>query len=115
MKKAIVIGGTSGIGEELVKVLSKNKYIVGIVGRREEKLIELQKKIPGKIYIKKIDISKTKDAITLLKDLIKEVNRREIRTGQDFERAMLRLDSGDIAALFVRRGSNSFFAAIKIP
>lgn len=48
-------------------------------------------------------------------DLIKEVNRREVRTGQDFEREMRSLDSGDVAALLVRRGSNSFFVAIKIP
>jgi len=30
MKKAIVIGATSGIGRDLAKVLSENNYIVGL-------------------------------------------------------------------------------------
>lgn len=34
MKKAIIIGATSGIGEELAKIFSQDSYIVGVVGRR---------------------------------------------------------------------------------
>jgi len=46
-------------------------------------------------------------------DLIKEVNRKEIRTVQDFEKDIKNLKNGDVAALLVRRGSNTFFATIK--
>lgn len=41
MKKAIVVGATSGIGRELAKLLAKNNYKVGITGRRSELLNEL--------------------------------------------------------------------------
>jgi short-subunit dehydrogenase len=34
MKKAIIIGATSGIGKELAKLLTENGYLVGITGRR---------------------------------------------------------------------------------
>jgi short-subunit dehydrogenase len=46
MKKVIIIGATSGIGKELAKIISKNEYVVGIVGRRSELFLELQKEIP---------------------------------------------------------------------
>ena len=42
MKKAIVIGSSSGIGKELAILLSKNGYKVGITGRRKNKLEEIQ-------------------------------------------------------------------------
>ncbi len=73
MKKAIVIGATSGIGKELSRVLAKNNYIVGLVGRRAELLSELQKEIKSKTFTKRIDISKTEKAITLLNELINEM------------------------------------------
>lgn len=51
MKKAIVIGATSGIGKELAKVLSKEGYIVGLVGRRLANLHSLQKDLAIKSFI----------------------------------------------------------------
>ncbi len=42
MKKAIVIGSSSGIGKELAILLSKNGYKVGITGRRKNKLEKIQ-------------------------------------------------------------------------
>lgn len=46
--------------------------------------------------------------------LIKEVNRKEVRTVRDFEEEIKRLKSGDVAALLVGRGQNTFFVAIEI-
>jgi short-subunit dehydrogenase len=43
MKKAIIMGATSGIGNELAKVLVQNGYMVGITGRRKTELQELKK------------------------------------------------------------------------
>lgn len=47
-------------------------------------------------------------------DLIKEINRKEVRSTRDFEREVKSLKSGDVVAMLVRRGPNTFFSAIKI-
>jgi len=47
-------------------------------------------------------------------DLIKEVNRRQVRTVQDFEKEIGDIKSGDVAALLVRRGQNTFYTTIKV-
>ena len=73
MKKAIIIGATSGIGKELAKIFSQNDYVVGIVGRRSELFPELQKEIPTEVYFKRIDVAKTSEAMNLLGELIKEM------------------------------------------
>jgi serine protease Do len=49
-------------------------------------------------------------------DLIKEINRTEVRTAQEFKRLAARLQSGDSAVLLInRRGQNTFYAAIQVP
>lgn len=78
MKKAIVIGATSGIGRELAKILAKNDYTVGLVGRRVKLLSELQKEITAKTFAKRIDISLTEDAIKLLERLIEEMGGMDL-------------------------------------
>ena len=78
MKKAIIIGATSGIGKELAKMFSQNDYVVGIVGRRSELFPELQKEIPTEIYFKRIDVAKTSEAMKLLGELIKEMGGVDI-------------------------------------
>jgi len=55
MKKAIIVGATSGIGNELAKALSKNGYIVGVTGRRLEKLEELKNTSPDSLIISSFD------------------------------------------------------------
>ncbi len=72
MKKAIIIGATSGIGRELAKILSLNNYIVGMAGRRTELLSNLQSEISGS-YIKRIDVTESEEAITRLNELIQEM------------------------------------------
>lgn len=55
MKKAIVVGATSGIGRELAKLLAKNGYKVGITGRRSELLNELCLENPEAFIAKTFD------------------------------------------------------------
>jgi short-subunit dehydrogenase len=57
MKKAIIVGATSGIGKELAKILAYNGYTVGITGRRLDLLEQLKSKNPDKFTIKSFDIS----------------------------------------------------------
>ncbi len=72
-KKAIVIGASSGIGRALTKVLSSNGYIVGLAARRVELLKDLQKELPAPSYIKRIDVSRQEEAMTLLEELIEQM------------------------------------------
>ncbi len=73
MKKAIIIGATSGIGMETAKTLAANGYMVGMAGRREERLVELQKTIQVKSYIMKIDVTDTGSAIQRFNELVREM------------------------------------------
>ena len=57
MKKAIVIGATSGIGQGLAKILANNNYAVGITGRRTELLNELKNENPISFFTKSFDIT----------------------------------------------------------
>jgi len=73
MKKAIIIGASSGIGRELANILSKDNYILGLAARRDELLIQLQKELDTDSYVKHIDISKQDDAMRQLIELINEM------------------------------------------
>jgi short-subunit dehydrogenase len=68
--KAIIIGASSGIGKELARILSVNNYIVGLAARRINLLEELQKELPGKSYIRQIDLAQFTDAGQKFRDLI---------------------------------------------
>ncbi len=57
MRKAIIVGATSGIGKELAKILIENDYTVGITGRRSDLLQQLKYENPDKFIIKSFDIS----------------------------------------------------------
>ncbi|MDN3580458.1 SDR family NAD(P)-dependent oxidoreductase [Mucilaginibacter flavus] len=59
MKKAIVVGATSGIGRQLAILLADNNYHVGITGRRAELLAELQELKPGKFKPSAFDVTDT--------------------------------------------------------
>lgn len=69
MKKAIVIGASSGIGRELSKILSGNQYTVGMMARRVDLLAELRDEMGKDVFVERIDVSDTdsaKDALTKL-------------------------------------------------
>ena len=55
MKKAIIIGATSGIGKALARILVENDYQVGITGRRNDKLKQLQSENPNQYKISCFD------------------------------------------------------------
>jgi short-subunit dehydrogenase len=73
MKKAIVIGATSGIGRELAKILADNNYLVGIAGRRTELLESLKKEKPVSFLWRAFDVTDTKATIENLEALIAEL------------------------------------------
>jgi short-subunit dehydrogenase len=73
MKKAIVVGATSGIGKELAKILAGRGYTVGLAARRGELLLAIQKELPTKVYISIMDIRNVDDTQKSLADLIAEM------------------------------------------
>ncbi len=73
MKKAIIIGATSGIGKGLAKLLVANNYTVGITGRRTELLNELKNENPNSYFIKSFDVTDTKNAVEKLEKLTAEL------------------------------------------
>ena len=78
MGSAIIIGASSGIGRELAKILSRNGYTVGIAARREELLLQLKEELSNQSIVKRIDISKTEEAVGFLRELIHELGEVEL-------------------------------------
>lgn len=77
MKKAIVIGASSGIGRSLTKQLSSDGYVVGITGRRLTLLEELKSELPNEIYLQSLDVTNEK-AGDNLQDLIDEMGQVDL-------------------------------------
>ena len=73
MKKAIIIGATSGIGKGLAKILTENNYKVGITGRRTELLEALKSQKPNDYFISSFDISNTQIIDEKLKTLVSKL------------------------------------------
>jgi len=73
MKKAIIIGATSGIGKGLARLLAKNNYRVGITGRRNELLQELKEETPGSYLVSSFDVTEPPGAIEHLEKLATEL------------------------------------------
>ena len=55
MKKAIIVGASSGIGKELAKILVENGYEVGITGRRKPELEKIRESRPESYVISSFD------------------------------------------------------------
>lgn len=72
MKEAIIIGASSGIGRELAKILSRNKYVVGVMARRVQLLEELRNEVEGTLFVQKIDVMDVESAMETLAKFIKD-------------------------------------------
>ena len=65
MKKAIIIGASSGIGKGISLELLKKDYKIGISARREDRLKEIKKVNPENVIVKVFDSSTEKNDILL--------------------------------------------------
>jgi len=73
MKKAIIVGASSGIGRALARLLANEGYVVGLVARRLPLLLELQQEIGDKAVVRQIDVSNTVDVIPRFSEFIQEM------------------------------------------
>ncbi len=69
MKKAVIVGATSGIGKEVALLLIREGWHLGIAGRRTEELNALQATAPNSIVTETLDITR-EDAVEKLHNLI---------------------------------------------
>lgn len=70
MKKAIVIGASSGIGKALALLLADNGYMVGITGRSAGLLAELEAANPSQIKASAFDATHTEEMGHHLNELV---------------------------------------------
>ena len=70
MKKAIVIGASSGIGRALAKILFQNGYELGVMARRLPLLEDLCNELGRDVFIGKIDAMDTDEAMRILEEFI---------------------------------------------
>jgi short-subunit dehydrogenase len=73
MKKAIVIGATSGIGKSLSEILIQNGFVVGVTGRRVEMLAALKEKNPDKISYRQMDVQDVSSIETICNNLVDQI------------------------------------------
>jgi short-subunit dehydrogenase len=78
MKKAIVIGASSGIGRELAKILSVNQYIVGVMARRVQLLDELRNETKSELFVQAIDVADAPSAMERFSKFIEEMGGVEL-------------------------------------
>ena len=72
MKRAIVIGASSGIGREVARLLLEEEWNLGVAARRVELLQDI-----GDVEVEQIDVTK-EDATMRLRNLIERVGGMEL-------------------------------------
>jgi short-subunit dehydrogenase len=77
MKKAIIIGATSGIGLEVAKKILNDGWQIGAAGRREAELEKLQALAPERVLIQTLDVT-ADDAVQNLHALIEKTGGMDL-------------------------------------
>ena len=77
MKRAIIIGATSGIGQEVAKNLLREGWQIGIAGRRQPALEDFQRIAPEQIKIQSLDVTQA-DAAEKLNTLIRKLGGMDL-------------------------------------
>ena len=65
MKRAIIIGASSGLGRQVTQLLIQEGWHVGLAARRVEVLDELKNLAPDRIFTVKLDVSQSASKATL--------------------------------------------------
>lgn len=73
MKRAIIVGATSGIGNGLAQKMADENYLVGITGRRLELLNELKSQKPNSFFTKTLDVTDTDRIVEHLESLTRDL------------------------------------------
>lgn len=71
MKKAIVVGASSGIGRALARILAQEGYGVGLMARRLPLLLELQQDLGPHAFVSQTDVADPVDAMSRFCELVR--------------------------------------------
>lgn len=77
MKKAIIMGASSGIGYELARLLIAQNWAVGVAARREDRLEKLRSLAPERVFVARIDIQE-EQAVDALHKLIERMKGMDL-------------------------------------
>ncbi len=73
MKKAIIIGATSGIGKSLSELLIREGYEVGVTGRREELFQSIKTQEISRLVYKKMDVQDLSTLEPICNELVSQL------------------------------------------
>jgi short-subunit dehydrogenase len=73
MKKAIIIGATSGIGKSMAELLLLEGYEVGVTGRREELFKSIKTQETSRIFFKRMDIQDLSTLEPICNELVSQM------------------------------------------
>jgi short-subunit dehydrogenase len=73
MKKAIIVGATSGIGKQLAIIMAANNYKTGITGRRDQLLLNIQATKPDNFLVSVFDVTDVEHVPCNLQQLVDQL------------------------------------------
>lgn len=73
MRRAVIIGATSGIGEELARQLSHRGVELGLTGRRADRLSNLAESLPSRAVVRVMDVTDSDTARFRFEELVSEL------------------------------------------
>lgn len=87
MKKIVIIGASSGIGNRVARDFARMGWSVGVAARRREPLKQLKKDFPGQVVYRTLDVT-TRESVQQLGDLIEALGGMDVllyATGTGFQ------------------------------
>lgn len=78
IRKAVIVGASSGIGHALARQLSSEGYTLGLTARRMDLLRKLQGDLPHPSFIKVMDVSRPEESVSILQALISEMGGMDL-------------------------------------
>lgn len=77
MNRIIIIGASSGLGQQVAKLFLERGWRQGVAARREERLMELKQLAPDRVEVQSLDVTAT-DAAMRLRELIDRLGGMDI-------------------------------------
>lgn len=77
MKRAVVIGASSGLGQEVARLLLEQGYTLGVAARRIDRLEQLRALAPDRVIVQRIDVTAS-DATQALNELIEKLGGMDL-------------------------------------